>query len=195
MATITLTEARARAVKATQVNFGMRKTATAVLAESIASQTTDKTYDIFMSHPVLDAEVILGVKGILQDYGYSVYIDWIDDPQLDRKNVTPETASTLRNRMNLCKSLFYTTTENSPTSRWMPWECGYFDGKKSRTAILPVTAAGTDAYKGQEYLGLYPYISDGTRKSDSKKCLWVHHSPDIYVEFDSWLQGKEPTKH
>ena len=195
MSTITIAEAKTRYAKSTPTHFGMTKPASAVFAEKLASQSTDKSYDVFISHAVADAEIILGVTNIIQDYGYSVYIDWIDDPQLDRNNVTPATANTLRARMNLCKSLFYTTTENSPTSKWMPWECGYFDGKKGTAAILPVTASGTEAYKGQEYLGLYPYITEGTRQSDKKKCLWVHYAQDIYVEFDSWLKGNKPTKH
>jgi hypothetical protein len=193
MATITIKQARDRAAVA-QARVGVYKSAASILAENVAKQATDKTYDVFLSHAAIDAEIILGVKGVIQDHGYSVYADWIDDPQLDRKNVTPETAGTLRSRMNLCRSLFYTTTENSPTSKWMPWECGYFDGKKGRSAILPITVTGTEAFKGQEYLGLYPYISEGTGGSDHKNRLWVNRSPDVYVEFSAWLEGKEPSK-
>jgi hypothetical protein len=191
MATITISEARARAAITTTTRVGVRKSAASVLAENVARQTTDKTYDVFLSHASVDAEIILGVKGIIQDHGYTVYIDWIDDPDLDRKNVTPETADTLRHRMNVCRSLFYTTTQNSSSSKWMPWECGYFDGKSGRAAILPVTASKTNEFDGQEYLGLYPYIVED-KGEDGKSHLWVHRSPKIYVEFGEWLNGKEP---
>jgi len=79
-------------------------------------------------------------------------------------------------------------------SKWMPWECGYFDGKKGRSAILPVTTSGTNMFEGQEYLGLYPYIVEDVSQ-DGKKHLWVHRAPKIYVEFSAWLTGKEPTPH
>jgi hypothetical protein len=46
----------------------------------------------------------------LEDLGYSVYLDWRDDPTLDRKRVSPATAAKLRERMSASKSLFYSTT-------------------------------------------------------------------------------------
>ena len=201
MPTITLSEARARSTEFRKTSFGIPKSATAVLDETLRAQAADHEYDIFLSHAYLDAEVILGVKAILEDYGHSVYIDWVEDQQLDRSKVTPETADALRTRMTRCKSLFYATTENSSTSKWMPWECGYFDAKKSRCAILPVTTSPTNSYKGQEYLALYPYITEDTAYSETiaelnnRKMLWVHRTPDVYVMYRAWLLGVEPMKH
>ncbi len=42
----------------------------------------------------------------------------------------------------------------------MPWELGYFDGKKgdAAVAILPVVERQTDGFPGQEYLGLYAVV-------------------------------------
>lgn len=34
--------------------------------------------------------------------------------------------------MRQCKSLFFVTTTNATNSKWMPWECGYFDGLDSK---------------------------------------------------------------
>ena len=79
------------------------------------------TYDIFLSHRAEDAQVILGLLDSLNDYGYTVYVDWKDDPQLDRTNVNKNTANILRERMNQSKSLLFATTENAGSSRWMPW--------------------------------------------------------------------------
>jgi hypothetical protein len=192
MGTITITEAKLRGAFTLR---GLYKSASQVLKEDVQKQRTDRSYTIFMSHASMDSDVILGVKGILEDLGYSVYIDWIEDPQLDRSKVTPETAATLRGRMNTCQSLFYAITENSSSSKWMPWECGYFDGKKQRTAILPVTQSSTQSFVGQEYLSLYPYIITDPRSSDNKARLWVHRTPEIYVEFKEWLGGAEPRRH
>ncbi|MEW6229158.1 MAG: hypothetical protein AB1700_13885, partial [Bacillota bacterium] len=116
-------------------------------------------YDVFLSHSYLDAPYIYAIKVEIERQGFSVYVDWVDDRQLDRSNVTKETARRLKERMQSCTSLFYATTDNAQGSVWMPWELGYFDGIKGKVAVLPVTETPTDSdeYKGREYLGLYPY--------------------------------------
>jgi len=173
----------------------MQKTASKVLKEAVRAQTTAKTYDIFLSHAFKDAELILGVKVKLERYGHSVYVDWIDDPQLDRSAVTSRTASRLRKRMNCCQPLLYSTTESSSKSKWMSWECGYVDGKRGKSAILPLTDTGASVFKGQEYLGIYPYITQEPIKGQTKKILWVNESSDVYCKFTEWLDGKKPYKH
>lgn len=173
----------------------MQKTASMMLNEAVRAQSTTKTYDVFLSHAFKDAELILGVKLKLEAYGHSVYVDWLEDPQLDRSAVTRRTASTLRDRMNCCRSLFYSTTESSSQSKWMPWECGYVDGKRGRSAILPLTETGAGVYRGQEYLGIYPYVTEAPRKGQTTKILWIHRSPDVYCSFTKWLTGKAPYKH
>ena len=67
-----------------------------------ARQTSATSFDVFLSHAKLDAQLVLGVKTVLERSGQSVYIDWLDDPQLDRSSVTPATAERLRNRMRQC---------------------------------------------------------------------------------------------
>lgn len=193
MPTITINEAYTRADRTVQAR-GMQKAASTILLEDAREQTTTKQYDIFLSHAFSDARAILGIKGLLEDVGHGVYIDWIEDPQLDRSHVTSETASILRSRMNICRSLFYVTTQAASESRWMPWECGYFDGKRGKTAILPVTQVASSQFQGQEYLGLYPYILKAPRQSDKRERLWVHRESSVYVEFEQWLSGKEPTR-
>ena len=71
-----------------------------VLNEGRISDST-KTYDIFLSHSSKDDELIAGLKLILEDLGYSVYVDW-NDNQLNPDNVTLETAKVLRERMSQC---------------------------------------------------------------------------------------------
>ena len=128
MALFTESSVRQRA-QAEVRRTGFVKKAEQLIVEASATYTATKTYDIFLSHSIRDAELILGMKGILEDLRYSVYVDSIEDPQLDRTKVTPATADKLRQRMNSSNSLFYVTTANSDASRWMPCECGYFDGK------------------------------------------------------------------
>lgn len=167
---------------------GSTKKAEQLIVEAASTYSTLKTYDIFLSHSVRDAELILGIKGILEDLGYTVYVDWIEDPQLDRSRVTPATADRLRQRMNSSKSLFYVTTANSDASRWMPWECGYFDGKKEKAAIVPVQKTSVDnSFFGQEYLGLYPYVVKQPNSSKEEK-LWVRKSNRQYIQYDTWVE-------
>ncbi len=190
MSTFKISELRELGHKATY----FQKSALTILNESVKAQTTTRTYDIFLSHSFKDAELILGIKVKLEGYGHSVYVDWVEDPHLDRSSITPNTAATLRERMCCCRSLFYASTEASTDSKWMPWECGYFDGKLGRSAILPITETGIDAYRGREFLGIYPYVTEDTIQNSTKKILWVNRASDIYCRYDEWLNGKEPYK-
>ncbi|GFM21401.1 uncharacterized protein PO1_contig-126-10 [Mycobacterium sp. PO1] len=123
-----------------------------------ASVFPGETFDVFLSHSFKDAPLILGIANHLEKQGLSVYIDWIVDRQLNRSEVTPETASLLRERMGQCTSLIYANSTSSPMSKWMPWELGYFDGSKGGPiAIMPIDD-DVPGQQGQEYLGLYPAI-------------------------------------
>jgi hypothetical protein len=166
---------------------GMVKKAEQLIVEASAAYIPAKTYNIFLSHSIRDAELILGMKGVFEDMGYSVYVDWIEDPQLDRTKVTSATAEKLRQRMNSSKSLFFVTTSNADSSKWMPWECGFFDGRKEKVAIVPIqTSSASNSYTGQEYLGLYPYIVK-QNSSQNKETLWVRKSNSSYVAYDAWV--------
>src|SRR3954462_7155871 len=96
----------------------MQKTATAPMSAN---------YDIFLSQAHEDAEVVAGVKVLLEREGVTVYVDWIEDPQADRSKVNRGTADLLRERMRRCRFLLFVSTKASPSSKWMPWELGYFD--------------------------------------------------------------------
>lgn len=130
------------------------------------------SYDVFLSHSKMDASLVLGAKRILELKGYTVYVDWIDDPQLDRSKVNRKTADTLRSRMRSCKLMFYLHTTNASLSKWCPWELGYFDGytyPNPRVFIFPLLAPGEKSFQGQEYLQLYPIVdidNVGTRRTD-----------------------------
>jgi hypothetical protein len=156
-------------------------------------QASETKHDIFLSHAYDDKELILGVALSLEDLGYSVYLDWRDDPKLDRKNVTPQTAATLRERMTASRCLFFSTTQHTSESKWMPWELGFKDGNNSRAAILPVSTHATETYQGQQYLGVYPYVTVLADKQ-SKQRLWINRTTTCYVVFEAWLDGYEPTE-
>lgn len=153
MANYTLAEIRAAGREEARYEFGG---ASEVLRKS---RSLLGPFDIFLSHSFHDAELILGVRAVLQRAGKRVYVDWIDDPELDRMHVTKGTANRLRERMQQSTSMIYAATKAATTSRWMPWELGYFDGRKGpeAVAIMPLVSYQGESV-GQEYLGLYPTI-------------------------------------
>ena len=156
MAYLRLAEAKAAGMA---TRSKLQKSAPQLLKENAQAFSRQVAYDIFLSHSYDDAEAILGVKIILESLGLKVYVDWIDDPKLNRQTVNAATASLLRERMRSAASLIYVHTSNSADSVWMPWELGYFDGFKPKFVwILPLVVASDSEFKGQEYLGLYPTV-------------------------------------
>jgi hypothetical protein len=157
-------------------------------------EACSERFDIFLSHSIRDAELVLGVKVVLEDAGKSVYIDWIEDPALDRAQVTGKTADMLRSRMRACDSLLYLYSQASQRSRWMPWELGYFDGFNGNVAILPVVPEGGALdFDREEYLQLYPKVDvvDVT----GNPSLHVNRSRRLeqaeHKSFDRWRSESE----
>jgi hypothetical protein len=145
-----------------------------LLRDASRSTSDEDRFDIFLSHSSSDAELILGVKALLEDRGLVVYVDWIDDAQVDRSNVNRKTADLLRQRMRQAGSLIWVATSAASSSKWMPWELGYFDGfRPNQVAILPLVDNPNDSFKGQKYLSLYPVVRQDFYTSGEK---------DVFVE-------------
>ena len=187
-----LTEAAVK-TRAAQVTYRFTKSADGVLREKRAS--ANQTFDVFLSHSSQEpAEILLGVTALLEDQGLSVYIDSYSDPQLSPDSVTQETAAVLRHRMRSSKALLYVHSQYSKASRWMPWELGYFDGLKGSVGIVPVLRDGSDRFKGEEYLGLYPYVDLAPMKDESVDRLWINKSASEYARLDNWAKGAGPIR-
>lgn len=170
----TKSEARSAAINAKQQFKRQGKLTTRILREEANAASKYDIFDIFLSHASKDADLILGVKALLESQGYKVYVDWVDDAQLDRAKVTTDTAELLRTRMRQSKSLIWVATESASVSKWMPWELGYFDGyKPKQVAILPLVDSAYDTFKGQEYLALYPIVG---------KNQYRNGGSDVFVE-------------
>lgn len=181
--------------------YNVRSKAETLLAEARSYQdstrATQDTFDIFLSHSTKDSELVAGLKLLLEDMGFKVYVDWIEDPQLSRTHVTKHTAKALQARMHQCRSLIYAFSNNSSESRWMPWELGYFDGIKQKVAVLPIARNSiSNEFKGTEYLGLYYYITLDKGQDNKTDYVWVRESTDVYVNFLFWLNNnQQPYKH
>lgn len=163
------------------------------LSERASLQRNDyKQYDIFLSHSFLDAEIIFGLAKLLEEAGFLVFVDWIEAPGLDRTKVVPETAEYLRQAMKRSASLLYAVSDNASSSKWMPWELGYSDGLHSRVAIAPISdfENAADSYQGQEYLGLYPYVTADNFQY-AKNQVYVRKSGGTMVgTLKDWLKSR-----
>ena len=75
---------------------------------------------------------------------------------------------------------------NSPNSKWMPWELGYFDGYKAKGCVLPLVDQPTisEDFKGTEFVGLYPYV---VKTGDS---FYIHENSDNYMKLTRWINGE-----
>jgi hypothetical protein len=209
MAFFTLSEIRAATVAATG---SLRNEADNTIASRTdtlfekqaadARRAATKHFDIFLSHAYGDRIIVAGLYSMLTATGFTVYVDWIHDRhRLDRRDVTAANAAILRERMRQCTALFYATTKNYSDSKWMPWECGYFDGFDSKAiadkvqvghvAILPVLDSSSSTFTGLEYLGLYPIAQKGNLP---RRNVNVHNqqTPAKFLHFDKWIQNGQP---
>ena len=195
MSYITVQQIRERFEQARRQSNVRTFSASTVLNEGRQISDSTKTFDIFLSHSSDDNEFVAGIKLILEDFGFTVYVDW-NDPALNPNRVTPTTAAKLRERMSHCRSLVYAYSGNAQNSRWMPWELGYFDGlKSSMVAVLPISRDASKSIQGSEYVGLYYEIDIETISNTNRKALWVNNGLEEYVNFNDWLKGVKPYRH
>jgi len=154
-----------------------------ILSESTLDFKISQQYDIFLAHSYRDPDLICGLKLLLEDMNYRVYVDWIEDYRLVGNFVSPETVLRIKKRMNNCRALFYIATSENDSYQWMPWMCGYFEGLKGKVAVLPVTGKPSNKFEGQGYLGIYPYC---TKMAN----LHIHTDPYNHKKrkpFEQWL--------
>lgn len=180
-----LTEGQARSAARRTATI-LKKSFDRVLTEAAAEEDA---FDIFLSYAIRDSELVLGTRSLLAQFGHTVYVDWIDDEDLDRARVSRATATRLKKRMTQCTAMLYLATVSSTESKWMPWELGFFDGfRAGRVAILPISDDDRETYVGREYLGLYPYVDTARDNSTNRERLWVNQSPTTYGPLSQWLK-------
>jgi hypothetical protein len=178
--------------------FKSEARATSALFEQ--TKAGKERFDIFLSHAYSDKVVVIGTYLTLKELGFTVYVDWIHDSRLDRKSVDSTTANLLRERMRQCKSLLYLATSGADQSKWIPWECGYYDAFDRNSqydghiAILPVLKQAQIIFQGAEYLGLYCWADVSSSASLGSRAVEIHraHSVSPTVRFDQWIGGRWP---
>jgi len=175
MSYFTINEARKAARD--EVRKSYKTNSRNILESYVSTASSYDQFDVFLSHSINDSDLVLGVKVLLENKGLKVYVDWHDDPQVSRDNVTPKTADLLRKRMKQSKSLIYIATKNSTESKWMPWELGFFDGySDGSVAVLPLMDYSHSSFIGQEYLGLYPKVEKGVYSDTGGADTFVKNS-------------------
>lgn len=131
-------------------------------SELIKGKSVQDKYDVFLSHSSVDKGLVISFKEVLTDMGFTVYIDWIDDSDTGRDEITPY----LKRAMKNSNVLIFLHTHNSKKSIWTPWEIGYFDNHKGTKYIGVVPLLDSNSYiysySGQEYLKQYTEIGTTT---------------------------------
>jgi hypothetical protein len=149
------TEAQVRRAALTARTATRKSNRTVIEEASVASR--NQHFDVFLSHSITDRQLVRGTIELLRRRQLTVYVDWVSDADLERNGEEVETAATVKARMRMCDSLLYLHSEHSRSSRWCPWELGYFDALKhpeERVFVFPITPDG-ESYEGQSYLRLY----------------------------------------
>jgi hypothetical protein len=180
-----LTEVEVK-MRASLVTEAGQKSARKILLEVPTAATSN--FDVFLSHSPTEPEVLLlGVKSMLEDEGLKVYLDNYGDPGVSPISVTPVMANILRHRMRQSNTLLYIHSQYSTTSRWMPWELGFFDGLKGAVGIIPITHHQEETFRGAEYANLYPYV-DVTLSGTNERKFWIRRSSDVFAPLAAWAR-------
>lgn len=139
---------------------------------------------VFLSHSHKDKELIKAAVNFLNNQGVKVYVDWLDSEMPNE--ISAETAAKIRAKIRENRKFVMLSSENSLSSRWVPWELGYCDGEKrgNHLAIFPISNEN-GIYTGNEYVRLYPQIQYINND------WWVYLSnsvtPLICVRLKDWL--------
>lgn len=149
------------------------------LTEGRAKVATTLSVDrnVFLSHSRFDdMNVVRGALAVLEAHRAKVYVDQLDGAIATMS--TSEQCSHLHTVIHHCKRLVVLFSENTHTSRWIPWELGLGDGIHGAACVatLPVAQASREEPWGkQEYFGLYPQIRIETLRGYEKPQYVVHN--------------------
>lgn len=136
----------------------LRKSASSP-ARTISEAKAKGLQTAFLCHSHKDKDLVLGVKNLLLDSGWQVYVDWADSSLPDTPD--SETAFKIKHKINDLNLFLFLATHNSVTSRWCPWEIGYADGKKPWDNIIIIpTEDDFGKWHGSEYLQLYKKLDE-----------------------------------
>jgi len=168
----------------------LRSKATDVILENAASKMMRKTAllstakTVFLSHSHLDKELAKGLKNYLSSLGIDLYIDWLDSSMPPNTNM--ETANSIKQRIGKSDHVLVLGTNNAVRSRWVPWEIGVADIKKTPAgiSILPVVDS-SGRFEGSEYLQLYNRV---VVANDGSIAVFEPNKTSDGIIMESWLK-------
>ncbi len=149
--------------------------------------------NLFLSHSLSDEAPARHAVAVLQEHGYSMYID-IEDGGLRTASSSSDIATRLRGAIGTCKRLVVIVTENTQTSRWILWEVGLADAFNGtgRAALLPLkpSSSASDLRVNQDF-DLYARIERSVSSDD--KWYWSVRMPGgQYWPLRAWLDHTKP---
>ena len=149
-------------------------------------------FDIFLSYSSKDAAPVLGLYRFLKGNGYSVYLDCFDR-LLNPKVVNRFSETVIRRRLIMSRSLIVATSQNMPSSAWVPWELGFTDGLSNKVAVLYIAPKPGIAFGRQSYFELYPMVGPGIGTTKPKD-LQIFDPPGLGpYDWNQWV--KSPRAH
>lgn len=142
--------------------------------------------DVFISHQRRDRAGAEALGHRIRALGHSCYLDAFD-PALAGMQ-TDELAEHIRTQLRGARALLFYFTDSATTSKWMPWELGFFDGRWGKTTVgiylvepvgpvpagrrrgrtgaaapaatPPAQVGSPAAFSIQEYLQIYERVTD-----------------------------------
>jgi hypothetical protein len=139
-------------------DFDKKPSAQFYKSEYSSLQFSTSQLSIFLSHSHEDVDLVEGLIAYLaKSYKAKIYVDWKDSSMPERTSRV--TADIIKGKIELCQLFMVLATNNAIKSRWVPWEIGVADSKKTpdNIFIIPVEDTST-SYQGSEYLQLYNRI-------------------------------------
>jgi len=143
---------------------------------------------IFLSHSHHDESIVERAVFLLRSLNVSVYVDWMDDAMPPITNGM--TAKKIKDKIITSTKVILLATNNGINSKWCNWELGFADAHKyiQHVAILPVTE-NDGAWKGNEYLQIYPYIDLEVQQQlhETTIVVYIKFLDGSKMSFSEWL--------
>jgi hypothetical protein len=145
-------------------------------------------FDVFLSYSYPEKEVVEGLYFRLKEMGFTAYLDFITDRELNPDKVDKTTASVIRNRLANSSTLLFVVPASNVISKWTPWELGVADGQGRKCGLVGVTSEelGYARFQKAEFLTLYPSVEE--IEGSSSMLLAVRDEQEELVLFSSWLR-------
>ncbi len=155
-----------------------------VYRSNIKENQLSAAVSIFLSHSHKDRDLVRGLLYHFAQLGISLYVDWQDSSM--PRVTSRETADRIKARIDGLDGFIIFATRNALVSRWVPWEVGIADTRKSlqSVAIIPV-ADPQGSFHGNEYLQLYRRIELGP----NNQLQIFKPNSSIALDVKSWFRG------